>query len=1378
MFLDCEPKAQPPGTTREVWNMLYTKLRDAGINEPGFQRVASETFPTDGQIVGQCKLPTDEVIYFLKRGTVNLLDGAQQISVVGGSSWNSTPAISSAGNFVSNILYQPLGDLSASGLQYHIDTYLPTGTLNSWTIAIISIFTDNSYSTSTIASGFGGTRPNATGTITLAPGAVKVGIQITGQSAGTSAVQLIEGTFGGKDEIGVLSIDNVYTKYVGAVGFNFDVEHPIKAVATYDSLGSKIVAFSDFNEKPRIINLDVLPFTVNANKDVVTESNLNNILLFPESNEPSGTASTISGSLLTGAYFACVAYEDYEGTRTEFHTPIGPFFITDENDNSAGYTYNGVAAGSPSGKGLKFTITGLDTRYPKIVLAIISKIGGQYSVKAISDIYITSTTTVVYTGSEIGETLTLAEVLTKQPNYNKVKDLLILNDRIYGANLEVDDEIDYQSLANNIVLNYRVGLKSITDKDTRLGNNTTFMAGQVVAVYIRWKLKNGKVSKAFHIPGRTSKTGETSNSSFAVSQDIRHGNGNYGKKYQIEDTCNANSQVYTLSNGEYSVTDKTKSNLGYWENENEVYPTGFPTLAGSKVRHHVMPTIQHLKNTHYSASSQFGKTEMPRLTLDVSNVLTNSELTTKAIGWEILAAVVTPDNANVLTYDLLLYSHNVTRQSDDIVWSLGSNMRGYFRQAGESDEGGGDWRDLTVRRDYIRCHSMDLLMNKPNISPAFIRGHLSIEKSSINNKFETSGKSGGRLSLASEGNGQISAAVVDNTDSSTNTISAISASADVIKKITYSKYLPPNVVVEEGSTKIATLACEEALVLKLGTTTTALTVYETGQFRFSSSNQEEPSGLITNTVNNGSEKTYLISIHQLFTDLYNSFSTQLLYSCHRGKYTATATSSATGLQGDCFIGTTSFITGGPRITDLANPLANGYDNNTGILIVRQHATMTRNNTNMRHENPSIPGSKYYPVTPGTRWILSPDTDGSSFIVNPWEANVYEYNSDYSSVNDLTQSVIYKPNTVVIDKFPNRVIRSSKFNRNGKAIGSFRTFLEQDYYESNFDRGEIINLTTMDDVLFIHHRYGLFRTIGKETLKGSIEITLGSRDIFDMEPKEQLQAEQGYLGNAHQFGTLTFKGGYVFCDGFQGKVFMIARGGSVVELSAQGLRNEFIDILKGFTTDNPYNDEGIQVGFDEKHNRLLFSIVKEDGYTLSYSFDTNSWISYHNYIPKVLTSLKTKVLSCGIVGEIHQHNDDSVRGKYYDETVYPSTIGLAQSVDIDALFTHMSWRTLVYDTEINRDLTFDKIQLRNGYQDTGEIALVPFTSIYANSNVRKMNNYWNFNKFRTPDSYPKNARMVDTFIEAILTYNNTPNLDNSQNTLYLYEVDFHAIKAER
>ena len=251
------------------------------------------------------------------------------------------------------------------------------------------------------------------------------------------------------------------------------------------------------------------------------------------------------------------------------------------------------------------------------------------------------------------------------------------------------------------------------------------------------------------------------------------------------------------------------------------------------------------------------------------------------------------------------------------------------------------------------------------------------------------------------------------------------------------------------------------------------------------------------------------------------------------------------------------------------------------------------NINFRHEEDKrsayVPGSSF-------REVAISDRDGKNFDVSQFfdltARPALTYNEDYSLVNDISPAFAL-PNLVTAPTdFTTRVQRSAKSSP-GSLIDNFRVFLANDYKDMPKNRGDLWNLATFNNLLYIHMEDSLLLTKGKQSmqLKDGSEAFIGSGDIFAQDPDELLQTDEGYGGTHSQFACITTKYGYFFVDSKNGKVFMATD--KLVEISKLGLEHWFkenIDDEKwNFKLpDSPIVGVGFVTGWDEKHERLLLT----------------------------------------------------------------------------------------------------------------------------------------------------------------------------------------------
>lgn len=422
----------------------------------------------------------------------------------------------------------------------------------------------------------------------------KTVVGIINHSEGTSIIFSVYAT--GVSEIGVLK-ETSNPKYqprvkdtVGNLLFNFNIDYPITGEIEKNSLGEFVVIFTGTNgdetiDVPRIVNVDRLPFEVNANKEITEPEKFGQTQLFLNRGVPSIDLLEVkdSGGLLeTGAYYMTLRYVTSEGSFTS-PTPItNPIYV---NEDSKGLfpEYDGAVFGTSSNKSIVININNLDTNYDFIQIGVV-KLIGQTTFAFFVDIDIpippSSFLEFTYTGKDTEVQVPLSDVLVPPPVYTGVHTMTQLNRRLYIGNLKIETPLDYQIQANNISLKWitkSVGLDSVKDSyknEVVSFYDKSFMPDEIYAFYIYFYLKSGGISPAYHIPGRVANVGDTEPSEdTSILRAFPD-----AKKFEFEDTSTANGD------------------FGYHENSLEVYPNvpefNGTFLEGQKVRHHKFPTLR------------------------------------------------------------------------------------------------------------------------------------------------------------------------------------------------------------------------------------------------------------------------------------------------------------------------------------------------------------------------------------------------------------------------------------------------------------------------------------------------------------------------------------------------------------------------------------------------------------------------------------------------------------------------------------------------------------------------------------------------------------------------------------------------------------------
>ena len=397
-------------------------------------------------------------------------------------------------------------------------------------------------------------------------------------------------------EIGL--IRNGKYSIVLKANLNFNTNYPIFGEYYYNYLNELIVIFSDRHNTPKIINIDNLPFPITPDKDMLNSADIFKLEMFSQFETPRFVLSEViesGGNLISGIYYLTIQYELPDGAYGNFMQLSNPITIFDTTSSMPFNDIVGCEAGVITGKAIKIKIDNIDIKYTRFRFGIVHKSNSIINCYVSDPMYIeTNSNKYVINTIDGLSTIQLSDITVKSSYYTKIGATKVLKDQLWVADVETSDELRYQKYANNIKLEYvysdEVGLDGFRGsyKDPiMLFNKKSFMPGEVMAFYIRFRYKGGnKVTQAFHIPGR-----QPNSNDYATADEEGLTIKSNAKRFHLEDTC-------------------TNHELSYWENENEVYPdddeyngaynysnipiVGGVDLRGLKVRHHRFPSVKYL----------------------------------------------------------------------------------------------------------------------------------------------------------------------------------------------------------------------------------------------------------------------------------------------------------------------------------------------------------------------------------------------------------------------------------------------------------------------------------------------------------------------------------------------------------------------------------------------------------------------------------------------------------------------------------------------------------------------------------------------------------------------------------------------------------------
>lgn len=1135
---------------------------------------------------------------------------------------------------------------------------------------------------------------------------------------GESFVVFSYDTISTESEIGLWE-DGSYTVVYNDSSLNFSLTTPIVGEYRRNLSGERIVAFIDDVNEPRIINIDAP--NINSIED---------INIFPAITNPKISTYSVSdfgGSLKSAAYIPITRYRSEDGsTYTNWYVHDKVFYINDEASTISFQLNDGCEPGTVTSKSISITFSECDTAFERLEYGYIKVEGQVTTAVSVSTKILSSTVSLVITGSESSTDLALDEVLVSTANYKTAKAITQINGELVLANLTTEPLPDLQAIACSIRIDYTYDASPILLKNNSTTHKSslpnTFIPGEVYAFYLGVELDDGRKA-LYHIPGRAAVSDETS----TISTDgISH------KKYQIEDTCNYGGAA---------------TNMGFWENVNETYPDDsarYGSLVGQPVRHHRMPSLRYLTASVFSATTTWGVDRLSRLGISVSNVNIPLADQARIKRWKIYFAKKTVTNSLVLGDDLLQIGV-VASNSTSIKRSSGGNWNISAEDSGGFISG---WGTVTsaVDKTVIRGHSLDLSLN--NIIPDYISLNYKLAvpvgtytgTAGINKPYFGFGTTG-MIANTGAALGDNVAFVIDYTAIATTTRSISSG----IRKLTGAVNVGQNSL----SGNFSNISSDGCLWANITAVTLNTNTLYTNSFSVSS--DASPLGLGGGT----GEETYQISYCKILTDVHTDFFSQEVVPVEGGSAPNVSTLSTNG--GDGFMIWTSFMTAAPRQYYESDGTA------PGVRVWRAHVGYSRNNWNFRHQEQGNLGTYYYGKTdPATLFNPAPDpgniTGGVSGVATCIydlavdQLNSFKYNIDYSTQNDLQPVVIWYPDLVDETSQPNLVIYSTVQGEETEIL-SWRTFPAGNRYVMPKHKGEIINVQAIDNRnLLIHHKYTLFRTRADVGMAADGEsVYLKSNELFAIPPEEIVSSSVGYGGTQSKLSCVMTKVGYAFVDDLQGKVF-IYNGQALEEISSNGTRIFFRDNMsitsssKGVFPadqypDNPFVYMGYTLVYDEYYNRLIVTKRHYDGtltdlsWTASYNPITQSWVSFHDYQANYMFSLVNGKNYLIKDNKLYQMNAGPP-GIYFGNVIpFPWFVDVVQNPDPDQdkIFVAANWMTESYSPLGVPDYTdtFTHLTVRSWDHATGKLDMSSFSGVDSlyNETLRNINRVWYFNGLR-------------------------------------------------
>lgn len=259
-----------------------------------------------------------------------------------------------------------------------------------------------------------------------------------------------------EQKISIYKLDGSVVDIFSDTNLNFDAEHQIQATYKINSLGQRIVYFTDNFNPIRTINLEI------ALLDPTFYNTVDDLNLFPTTTPfriDNITLFNTGGSLQTGGYrfFARLVKTGQSNSLFDYPTKViyVTFGTTESNFDTNTGTISGPETHGISNCSVQLSLVDLDNDYDSIQLGYTLIQDGISTTKLITNPYTYngSSITLTITGSESTSAIEESEVTVDNIIYSTAKTITQKDNRLLLGNVSIEQEAqNLQQYVNDIVV--------------------------------------------------------------------------------------------------------------------------------------------------------------------------------------------------------------------------------------------------------------------------------------------------------------------------------------------------------------------------------------------------------------------------------------------------------------------------------------------------------------------------------------------------------------------------------------------------------------------------------------------------------------------------------------------------------------------------------------------------------------------------------------------------------------------------------------------------------------------------------------------------------------------------------------------------------------
>ena len=412
------------------------------------------------------------------------------------------------------------------------------------------------------------------------------------------------------------------------------------------------------------------------------------------------------------------------------------------------------------------------------------------------------------------------------------------------------------------------------------------------------------------------------------------------------------------------------------------------------------------------------------------------------------------------------------------------------------------------------------------------------------------------------------------------------------------------------------------------------------------------------------------------------------------------------------------------------------------------------------------------------------------IVTPANSiDLFENRQSSSDIFNPKTFTNYREDLVAVDNYEKTIRRSAVIQDETRTNG-WRTFPVEAYKNITENKGIITNLIGIGTMLLVHTEHSLFMFDTDNTLETKDKsIQLSQPDAFEVSYKEVFTSALGYGGLQDDKSYVIDQFGYTFYNNDFHRFYNFDNG---------QLNTIDGDIIQWLDKYKPYN---VRFANDKFNNRILIKMnyqinnIEKDA-VLSYNYNTNHFVSLHNYYFDEAFNTKSQLyLKCDSETHtncsLHQFvqdgssygSFDNVKAKMRSAVTYPSKIGIIINEQYDDIkfLEYITYKLNKFANPTEIDYTYspvermvtpysaDLLKVYNNEVNTGELNILIDKEKAKNAFCDYTKPYWelgnwNYSYLRNNIADRKNygdaftmSRIFGNYFVVEFTFSNTDNL---------------------